>query len=74
MKPTLVKSMMGLLVVLGAAACMGANTENAATIDRTEDYGVFLSLKGREAVEASEGYDIAVIDAQNLSADEITQM
>ncbi|WP_277631465.1 endo alpha-1,4 polygalactosaminidase [Atopococcus tabaci] len=74
MKPILVKSMIGLLVVLGAAACMGANTENAATINQTEDYGVFLSLKGREAVEASEGYDIAVIDAQNLSADEIAQM
>lgn len=74
MKPILVKTMIGLLVVLGAAACMGANTENAATIEQTDDYGVFLSLKGREAVEASEGYAIAVIDAQNLSADEIAEM
>lgn len=37
-------------------------------------YGVFLSLTGREAVDATEGYETVVIDAQYLSAEEIAEM
>lgn len=38
------------------------------------NYGVFLSLEGNEAVNASEGYETIVIDAQYLSAEEIAAM
>ncbi|MDZ7835459.1 MAG: endo alpha-1,4 polygalactosaminidase [Alkalibacterium sp.] len=38
------------------------------------DYGVFLSLTGREAVVAAENYQMVVIDAQNLSENEIAEM
>lgn len=37
-------------------------------------YGVFLSLSGRDAVTASEGYETVVIDAQNLSPEEVAEM
>lgn len=48
---------------------------NASTYVQTPTrYGVFLSLSGRDAVTASEGYETAVIDAQYLSQDEIAEM
>lgn len=40
----------------------------------SQDYGVFLSLAGREALTESEDYETVVIDAQNLSREEITEM
>lgn len=37
-------------------------------------YGVFLSLEGEDAVKASEGYKLVVVDAQVLSKEEILFM
>lgn len=70
MKFTVLKVLGSLGMVLGLAGC--AETSN--TINEDFDYGVFLSLEGREAVEASEGFEIAVIDAQNISASDIAEM
>lgn len=70
MKFTVLKVLGSLGMVLGLAGC--AETSN--TINEDFDYGVFLSLEGRKAVEASEGFEIAVIDAQNISAIDIAEM
>jgi len=70
MKFTVLKVLGSLSMVLGLAGC--AETSN--TINEDFDYGVFLSLEGRKAVEASEGFEIAVIDAQNISAIDIAEM
>lgn len=58
------------LLVLGSAACTSTNHAPKANVD----YGVFLSLEGEAAVEASEGYELAIIDAQQLTANEIAEM
>ncbi|MER1954635.1 MAG: endo alpha-1,4 polygalactosaminidase [Desemzia incerta] len=70
MEFTVLKVLGSLSMVLGLAGC--AETSN--TINEDFDYGVFLSLEGRKAVEASEGFEIAVIDAQNISAIDIAEM
>lgn len=70
MKFTVLKAVGSLSVVLGLAGCAEATN----TTNEDFDYGVFLSLEGREAVEASEGFEIAVIDAQNISASDIAEM
>lgn len=70
MKFTVLKVLGSLSMVLGLAGC--AETSN--TINEDFDYGVFLSLEGRKAVEASEGFEVAVIDAQNISAIDIAEM
>lgn len=70
MEFTVLKVLGSLSMVLGLAGC--AETSN--TINEDFDYGVFLSLEGKTAVEASEGFEIAVIDAQNISAIDIAEM
>lgn len=62
------------IFILGAAGCVDTNGQIVDPREQSDSYGVFLSLKGREAVTASEGYDTVVIDAQNVSADEIEEM
>lgn len=74
MKTTLINLLMSFLVVLGAAACMQTNEESADNAMNNFEYGVFLSLQGREAIDASENYHTVVIDAQNLSGEEIDEM
>lgn len=70
MKFTVLKAVGSLSVVLGLAGCAEATN----TTNEDFDYGVFLSLEGRGAVEASEGFEITVIDAQNISAIDIAEM
>lgn len=66
--------MIGILVSLGIVACARQEDTSNKRIENTSEYGVFLSLEGKEAVEASKGYEVAVIDAQNLSQPEIAEM
>lgn len=74
MKNTAISFLIGAMVILGVTGCVKPENENNKIIENTGDYGVFLSLDGNEAIEASEGYETAVIDAQNLSEAEIAEM
>lgn len=65
-----VKSVSALIVFFGLSSC----TKILETTSEDFDYGVFLSLEGSEAVEASEGFEVAVIDAQNVSSEDIKKM
>lgn len=66
--------MIGILVSLGIAACARQEDTSNKEIENTGEYGVFLSLEGKKAVEASKGYEVAIIDAQNVSQAEIAEM
>ena len=70
MKTNVIVFLIGVITVLGTVSCASVPNE----IDESLDYGVFLSLEGSQAIEASEGYKTVVIDAQNLSKAEIAEM
>lgn len=70
----LLKAAISGIVILLNTACMGISENNVNMTSDTQDYGVFLSLTGQEAIDASEDYDKVIIDAQNLSAEEIEEM
>lgn len=74
MKKTIISLLIGLTAILGIASCAKPEGESTNEIKGNFDYGVFLSLEGREAIEASVGYGTVVIDAQNLSREEIAEM
>lgn len=69
---TILKAVLTAFVVLLSTACMQTDDEETKT--ETQEYGVFLSLSGREAIDAAENFEIVVIDAQNLSSEEIAEM
>lgn len=74
MKTTAIRFLIGVMAILGVTACAKSEEKSNNINENTGDYGVFLSLDGSEAIEASEGYETAIIDAQNLSKSEITEM
>lgn len=74
MKTTAIRFLIGVMAILGVTACAKSEEKSNNINENTGDYGVFLSLDGSEAIEASEGYETAIIDAQNLSKSEIAEM
>lgn len=74
MKITAIRFLIGAMAILGVAACAKSEDKSNRISENTGDYGVFLSLDGSEAIEASEGYETVIIDAQNLSKAEIAEM
>lgn len=74
MKTTAIRFLIGAMVILGVTGCANLEGRSNSKLENTGEYGVFLSLDGSEAIEASEGYETVIIDAQNLSEAEITEM
>ena len=74
MKTSSIRFLIGVMAILGVTACAKSEEKSNNINENTGDYGVFLSLDGSEAIEASEGYETAIIDAQNLSKSEIAEM
>ncbi|WP_035051108.1 endo alpha-1,4 polygalactosaminidase [Carnobacterium pleistocenium] len=74
MKTRVISVLIGAMVILAVTGCAKSEGKGNSISENTGKYGVFLSLDGRDAITASEGYETVIIDAQNLSAAEITEM
>lgn len=70
----LFKAALSSIVILLTSACMGISENNVNMISNDRDYGVFLSLAGQDAIDASEDYGTVVIDAQSMTSEEIEEM
>ncbi|MFL2132803.1 endo alpha-1,4 polygalactosaminidase [Desemzia sp. FAM 24101] len=74
MEMTLVKVLLEMFLALCLVGCTDSIGSSQDEVKEEYDYGVFLSLQGQEAVKIAEGYEIVIIDAQFLSAEEIDEM
>lgn len=63
-----------IVLIFTVYSCIRSINHKEDKEELISSYGVFLSLKGEDAVEASEGYKIVVVDAQALSKEEILFM
>ena len=58
-----------LLVIAGAAVCVGLIIHSSGSVDRSQEYGVFIGFEGK--LEELAEYETIVIDAQYYAPDEI---
>lgn len=63
-----------VFVLILVSSCGSKVNQEEGELEISSSYGVFLGLEGSEAVAASENVDLAVVDAQYLSAEEILEM